>query len=113
MESRRKLKRIRLVSGLETYDVSTGRLAGHVADITVEGMRITGPAPIGLGELVKLRVVLPAAICGCKDFTVKGLCRWKMDTDNPAIRDMGFQFEDVGPDIVEIIEGLIQRYGRS
>lgn len=112
MLSRRLLKRVKLISYLSVYYADSGVLAGRLADVTVDGMRLTGSQAIPKGDVFRLRIDLPAELLGHGEIVVEAECRWCMSTDNPAIYDAGFLFVGIPPDTVEVIDELIRRYGR-
>ena len=108
----RKLKRIRLVSYLDVYEGDEDRRVGQLLDITVEGLGIRAIVPYTQNRIYQLRVMLPTELQGVDAFTVDARCAWVGDAGVPGITLVGFQFVDISPATVEVIEELISRFQR-
>ncbi|MCE9615983.1 MAG: PilZ domain-containing protein [Lentisphaerae bacterium] len=112
MASQRKLRRIQLITALQVFDPASSQLLGVVNDITVEGVGVRVREKMQVQQHYALRLALPAAINGASLLDVRGRCAWAGVSSNPDLFDVGFQFVDLAPDAVEVIEELIRRYQR-
>jgi hypothetical protein len=92
--------------------VETGELLGRAGDITPEGIRMTTRKPLEPGRALTIRVRLPAAILGKTVVEAEAECRWCRRAENPALYDTGLKFRTMAPDDIEVVEEVIQRFGR-
>lgn len=106
----RKLKRIELIAALDVFDTSREERLGVLIDITTEGLGVKVRERPVLGETYGLRVRLPTVIQGVEAVDVQAKCAWCAETDNPALFRCGFQFLEILPDTIEVIEELIRRF---
>jgi hypothetical protein len=112
MAETRKLKRRHLIYYLRVMDSRTGRLLGHLVDVTTEGIMLMSQQPIPTGELFKLRMVLPAEApeqTVTIDLEAKSL--WSRKDVNPDFFDTGFQIVTASPPQLAAIATLIDDHG--
>jgi c-di-GMP-binding flagellar brake protein YcgR len=111
-EHQRKLKRVQLVMVLPVLDRTSGDELGHLMDITTEGMGIRSRDEYTPGEVLEMRIALPDEILDFEIIEVEGRCMWVRSDDNPDLFRVGFQFENIMPDVEAVIDELIRRYQR-
>ncbi|MDA0577786.1 MAG: hypothetical protein O3B24_06780 [Verrucomicrobia bacterium] len=112
MNSQRKLKRFQLITTLVALDPMGVKQVGVVVDLTVEGLGLSVMEALEVGRRYSMRVLLPDTLNGVDHFLVTGACRWCRRASNPDLYDVGMLLENVPPDITEIIEEVIRRFGR-
>ncbi len=107
MTDQRILTRHKLIYYLEVTDLDTGQLAGHLADLTVEGILLVAPHSFQSGDVFHLRVNLPAEVPGKTHLDLNARCVWCRRSTNPDFFDAGFTLLDEGQRDIEAIIGLI------
>ena len=112
MEERRLLKRRHLIYYLSVEDIDTGRLLGHLVDVTAEGIMLMSSDPIETGRVFRLRMTIPAGAEGTSqavEFQAKSI-RTGKDV-NPDFFDTGFHMVSLTPSQLGLIETLIDDHG--
>ena len=110
MSSKRKFKRYALITALDVVDVATNEQAGMLVDISTEGVGIRTRHTYQKDDMFRLRIALPVTLLGADTIEMDARCAWSGRDDNPDLFMVGFQFMNVMPDVVEIIQTLILRY---
>ncbi len=122
MENRRGKERHHLVHFLRIFDRDTGEEIGNMVNITLEGLRLVGQAPIDKGASHRLRMDFPQEFIG-KEYADRleifmgrghvefdGTCKW-CDVDiNPELYAIGFQLQNISKDDKRVLEELIEFY---
>ena len=111
MEERRKIKRRYLMFYSRVYDRKSGRLIGHLSDLTREGAMIIGEEPVEPGQLFNLSMDLPEDIFGKPLLFFEAKSIWCKPDVDPAFYVSGFHVEKITPADVEIIERIVESYG--
>ena len=111
VEDRRKLKRRYLMFYSRVYDRKSGRLIGHLSDLTVEGLMIIGEEQTEIHRRYVLSMDLPEDIFGKPHMTFEADARWCQRDVDPAFYNSGWHLEKIAPEDVEIIERIIEAYG--
>jgi hypothetical protein len=112
MHERRQLRRRHLIYYLRVIDTRTGRLLGHLVDVTTDGMMLMSPEPIPVGERFRLRMALPSdeeAQPETIEFEARSL--WSRQDLNPDFHDTGFQFVGPSPRQMAAVATLIDDHG--
>ncbi len=112
MGNQRTFKRFQLVTTFPVMDPAGVKQLGVVIDISAEGLGVRVVEAMEPQRRYGLRVVLPEAIGGEHSVLLNTTCRWCRRSSNPDLFDAGFSLEEITPDIAELIEQLIQRFGR-
>ncbi len=110
MPEKRKVKRRHLIYYLSIFDRSNDHLVGQLVDITTRGFMLTSEAPIESGLRMELRMVLPDVIEGDNQITFDAVSVWCKTDINPNFYAIGFEFENIAPKNLAIIENLIQEF---
>jgi hypothetical protein len=110
-EDRRKLKRRHLLYYLRVYNADTGRLLGHLVDISPGGVMVMSQNRRRLGRRVTLRMVLPNQPRRAKIIEFDATTRWCSRDVNPDFWDTGFETTRLGRRQLIAIETLIEDYG--
>ena len=111
MENKRKLKRRHLIYYLRVFDISNGRLIGHLVDITKEGLMLISEQPLENEKQYTFRMVLPAEILNKAELTFIATVIWCKKDVNPDFYASGFRMISISEEDLVIIESLIHRYG--
>jgi hypothetical protein len=108
---RRKLKRRHLIYYLRVFDRNNNKLIGHLVDITPEGVMLISEEPIPLGQIFRLKMLLPSRIGGREEWHFDAESRWCDKDINPDFYDTGFALITVEKRDMKVIEDLIQGFG--
>jgi hypothetical protein len=108
---RRSVRRRHLLFYLRVFDASTGKLLGHVVDISQEGIMVISEKPVATGHHFALEMDLPSGreVKMRIGFTAKSI--WSKKDVNPNFFDTGFQIQEMDPECSEMITELIEMFG--
>ncbi|OGS34858.1 MAG: hypothetical protein A2293_07025 [Elusimicrobia bacterium RIFOXYB2_FULL_49_7] len=95
MKDKRTLKRRQLVYYFPVYIRNTDILAGHLADLTHEGLMLVHSTALEIGELFPLRIMLPEKSGRAQTLDLLAECRWVKPDTQPDQLAMGFRFIDL------------------
>jgi len=110
MNERRKLRRRHLIYYLRVFERGSGRLVGHLVDITTEGVMLLSEEPIETERVFYFRMTLPAEIRKSAHLTFNAKSIWCKQDDSPDFYATGFSFEEITSEDKLVIENLIQAY---
>lgn len=115
MESdRRKQKRRKFTYYVQVMDASSLQLIGHLADISLIGIRVDCEKPLKVNGNYKLRVDLSPELANKTYMIFDGRCKWcEMDRLEPNSYNVGFEVYVPGRDDQEIFERMYDKYGRE
>lgn len=111
LEDRRKLKRRHLIYYLRVFERGTGRLLGHLVDISTEGLMLLSEEPIETDQVFYFRMNLPTEIRSSAHVTFNARSIWCKPDNSPDFYATGFNFEEVTTEDIRVIEKLIETYG--
>ncbi len=109
MAERRKLKRRYTSEYVNIFDESGGDLAGHLDNITTEGMMIAGNKPVEPGKNYKFRVIFPFKVDDRKHIVLSATSMWCNQDDSNGFCETGYKFQSVSFDIID----RIQKFARE
>ncbi len=107
----RTLKRRHLIYYLEVYDDDTGKLLGHLVDITTRGIKLVSKEPIEPDRVYRMRMMLPDGYFKEKVIHFEGHAVWSGNDINPDFYDTGFDVPDLDKEVRKIIIKLINWLG--
>jgi hypothetical protein len=95
-------------------DAQTKEIVGHLADISSGGFKLDTQKPIPANKDFRLLMNLPGEIAS-KPFMVFGArSRWcQADPLDPCGYNVGYQLTQITPEDLELINCMIERYGRD
>jgi hypothetical protein len=95
-------------------DATSKEIAGHLADISSGGFKLDTPRPIPVNQDFRFLMNLPSEIAS-KPFMVFGArSRWcQVDPLDPCAYNVGYQLTQIFPEDLEIINRIIEKYGRD
>jgi hypothetical protein len=111
MSERRKLKRRHLLYYLRVYNALTGRLLGHLVDISPGGVMVMSQNRRRIGRTVVLRMVLPNQPRRAKILEFEATTKWCRRDVNPDFWDTGFETTTLSRKQMIAIETLVEDYG--
>lgn len=111
MQERRKETRKPLMAYTQVFDLYGGRLLGYLGDLTTTGAMVIGdrslPKDLKLTLAIEIpelrnvkasRMILPARVVWCEPDI------------SPEYFNLGFEFLEVKPEQMQIIEAIVKRY---
>ncbi len=114
MKERRSTKRRELLLFLPVYNLDTGKILGHLADITNGGIMLFSQECIELGKkyameirVEDLRNALIYRDDEGEDEKISFLARSRWIAINPDLYRTGFMFIDIAPEAQAAVEHII------
>lgn len=113
MQERRRLKRKCAIGNfrlsfedyfIRVFDENTSQLAGHLVDITSEGMRLVSEKPIETDTAFHFRMDFPEAANGGNPVAFDAESLWCSRNADSASYHAGFRFQNFSRDNIEAIE---------
>ncbi len=111
MPERRKLKRRHLLYYLQVFKGPDNSLAGHVVDITPEGVMLMTGTEMAPGRTLELRMIMPGDPGDDRELQFTATSLWCRQDVNPDFWDVGFKTEGLSRKQAAAIETLIDDYG--
>lgn len=109
MQERRKLKRRYTSEYVNVFDEATGDLAGHLDNITTEGIMVAGNKPVEPGTVFKFRIIFPFKVDDRKHIVVDARCIWCNQDKDTGFCETGYQLQNVSFEIID----RIQKFARG
>jgi hypothetical protein len=113
LEDRRKEARELVVEFTLVYDSAQGSLLGYLRDLTAQGAQVSGNKKLSVGSPVSLSIELPRDLPGVIESNLlldAKVVRCIEVTERPPSYAVGFEFLNLQPMQIEVIEKLLQRY---
>jgi len=107
----RQLKRRHLIYYLEVFDQKSGKLLGHLVDLTVKGMKLISKAEIAPGQTFSLRMIMPEEYCPEREVHFTGTSTWCSQDVNPDFFATGFITPDLNEKTRRLFMILINQVG--
>lgn len=107
----RQLKRRHLIYYLEVFDRTTGKLLGHLVDLTVKGMMLISKEEIPAGQTFSLRMIMPEEYCPEREVGFTATSTWCGQDVNPDFYSIGFNTPDLDERTRHLFRVLINRIG--
>ena len=110
MGNQRKFERFYLSYYLKVIDRQTDLSIGHCVNVSNGGMMIISEGPIETKTVFQLKMFLPQEINGSRYVDFIAVSKWCRNDENPDFYNIGFQLQHVGPEIIKVIEHLINNF---
>ncbi len=111
MFDKRKEPRKKLTAFTPVYALKPKTLLGYLEDLTPHGARVVGNIALEADKAVTLSVDFPKATASLPPipFTIQArVARADIDEDN--YNHIGFEFLDVTPEQMQVLEAVIERF---
>lgn len=108
---KRRLERRQLRQTTPLTDALSGEAAGHVVDITSEGLMLEAAQPFDSRRVYVLNLQLPEPMAGQTAVRLGVDCLWARPADHFRGHWGGFQIIDASPEALQALEMLMTRYG--
>jgi hypothetical protein len=111
MPERRKFNRRSISYYLRIIDVGENQMLGHLADITLQGLKMDSQKPIPANLAYRLRINTTADVAD-KDYIQFEACtRWcHIDPIQPGIFNIGFEIVQIDPHDAKIVQRIMDKY---
>jgi len=111
MPERRKTKRRSISYYLRVIDAGANQMIGHLADITLQGLKMDSQKPVQVHKEYRLRIYTTADVAD-KDFVeFVARARWcTADPVDPGIFEIGFEIIKIEPRDAEIVQHIVDKY---
>ena len=112
MAERRQIERRSISYYMRIVDAQANQLIGHLADISVKGLKMDSQKPLPVGKKYRLRLNTTADVAD-KDFIEFEACsKWcQLDPIEPVLFDIGFEITEIDPHDVGIVQNIVDKYG--
>ncbi len=103
-------ERTHLIYHLRVFDAKTGKLLGHMTDITPEGMMLIGEKPVKPKKDFSLRMDLPRNVMADGHLTFSAQSKWCRKEAGGDFYAMGFRIVEMSPEGLAIMRALIRDF---
>ena len=113
LSDRRKESRKVVMAFTPVYDLTNKKLLGYLRDLTLQGAQVNGEKKLVVDTQITLSIQLPEELV---EITTRRLniparvARCVEDKESPNFYELGFEFKDIQPEQMQIIEALLNRY---
>ena len=111
MPERRKSQRRSISYYLRIIDAGTDQMIGHLADITLQGLKMDSQKPVPVNQKYRLRINTTADVAD-KDFIeFSAFTRWcQPDPLQTGLYETGFEIVKIAPHDSEIVQRIMDKY---
>ena len=114
MGERRNLERNDFSYYMQLVDSDTQQMVGHLVDISSGGFKLDSQAPIPVNKDFRLRMDLTSEVADKPTMSFVARSKWcQVDPLDPFIYNVGFQLINISPGDREIINRMIEKYGKK
>ena len=99
---------------MQILDASTKEIVGHLADISSGGFKLDSRKPVPVNQDVRFLMNLPGEIASKPHMVFGARSRWcEIDPLDPCAFNVGYQLTQISPVDLEIINRMMEKYGRD
>jgi len=111
MPERRKYQRRSISYYLRVIDAGTDQMIGHLADITLQGLKMDSQKPLPVNQNYRLRINTTPDVAD-KDFIeFDTFTRWcELDPLQTGLFEIGFEIYKIAPHDAGIIQRIVDKY---
>jgi hypothetical protein len=111
-EERRQISRRRFSYYMCVTDDATGKLLGHLSDISTGGFKLDSVKPVPINTDFRLRVEQTGQISNKSYIALTARARWcRVDGYDPNIYNVGFQITSMTPVDHDVFAKMFSTYG--
>ena len=109
---RRKLSRRNFSYYMRVMDEATGKLIGHLSDISIDGFKVDSTQLLPLNADIRLRIDQIGEISNKMCLIFKARTMWcRQDLFDPNMYNVGFKIVDMSPGDHDIFMKMFNTYG--
>ena len=111
MAEQRKLERRSISYYMRIIDVGANQFIGHLADLTLQGLKMDSQKPLPVKKEYRLRINTTADVAD-KDFIeFVAWIRWcELDPRQPGLFNIGFEILKIDSHDAEIVQRIMDKY---
>lgn len=109
----RTVERRHLVFYLRVFDKDSGKILGHLTDISTAGLMLVSEREIKKDEAFTTRLILPKEVSGRTELQLKIRCIWCRQDPIPEFHIAGFQFAEIDLEQKKLIDALTTEFSRE
>ena len=106
----RKVERRHLVFYLRVFDGGSSKVLGHIVDISAQGVMLVSDKPVPVDVHYQLRMRLPSEVADREEIVFAATSRWCKKDVNPDFFIIGFEMDELDPEIEKYIISLIEDF---
>ncbi len=112
MDNQRKESRKKLVAFTPVYELLHKTLLGYVGDLTPLGVMVIGEKPIEINKNLTLGIEFPdeGSEARALRIVLSARAAWCRQDETPHYFNIGFEFLDISPENVKIVDAILTRY---
>ncbi len=112
VSERRKLSRRTFSYYMRVMDEATGKLIGHLSDISTNGFKLDCQKPISVKSELRLRIDQTDQISNKSYVSFSARAMWcQLDQFDPNTYNVGFQIVNITPSDYDIFLKMFNEYG--
>jgi hypothetical protein len=111
MQERRKISRKYLAIYSRVFERTTGQVLGYLSDLTRDGAMVISDSSMADNQNVSLRFDLPDPdLFSVDHLNIDAHIKWCRPDIDPAFYNIGFEFREIDPEQIKIIDEMIIAY---
>jgi len=111
MQERRKAQRKNLMAYTQVFDLAGGVLLGYLGDLHLQGAMVIGEKTMKENTEITLAIELPILPdVSMSRITIPARVAWSQQDISPEFFNIGFEFKEVTPKQITVIESIMQNY---
>jgi hypothetical protein len=112
ISDRRKESRKKLMAFTPVYEQPNGTLLGYIQDLTLVGVLVIGEKKVDANTQTTLSFELPGGLTAVRatQLVISARVAHCEQDKNSQTYKIGFEFTDVNPEQVEVLQALLERY---
>jgi hypothetical protein len=111
MQERRKAQRKNLMAYTQVFDLAGGVLLGYLGDLHLQGAMVIGEKTMKENTEITLAIELPILPdISMSRITIPARVAWSQQDISPEFFNIGFEFKEVTPKQITVIESIMQNY---
>ena len=111
MLERRKTKRRSISYYMRIVDTGINQIIGHLADITLKGLKIDSQKAIQVPKMYRLRIYTTADVSDRDYIEFEASARWcHIDPLEPGLFVIGFEIIKIDPHATAIVQRIVDKY---
>jgi hypothetical protein len=111
MQERRKVQRKNLMAYTQVFDLVDGVLLGYLGDLHLQGAMVIGEKILKENAELTLAIELPILPdISASRITIPARVAWSHQDISPEFFNIGFEFKEVTPKQIMVIESIMQNY---
>jgi hypothetical protein len=111
MQERRKVERKNLMAYTQVFDLFGGYLLGYLGDLHLNGAMVIGNKLMSENTELTLAIELPdLPNVSTSRITIPARVAWYQQDISPEFFNVGFEFKEVTPEQITVIEAIMENY---